>query len=66
MNSTFAAENLKTFPSSSLITDCNCFRSFEEQDIFVSCAKMLKVNLFEGLSNLLIDNRHSSGPRVEA
>ena len=30
MDSIFAAQNFKTFPSSSLLTDCNCSGSFEE------------------------------------
>ena len=53
MDSIFAAQNFKTFPSSSLITDCNCSESFEDQNIFVSSAKILKVNFFDDLDKLL-------------
>ena len=74
MDSIFAAQNFKTFPSSSLITDCNCSGSLEEYNIFVSSAKILKVNSLEDLgkslkqikTNLDGENRLNQDPLVHS
>ena len=55
---------LSNFQISSSVILCNSSESFEEQKIFVSSAKILKIILLEVLCRSLIYSKNNSGPSV--